>query len=434
MRQASAVPEIDDPYRDAILGFFSTAFSRTDIQRPRSPPGGCGAFRPQSEEQEEWRELLTPARRNHMKRPTLEQMAGSVTNDLIVMLNPDCALDTVSAAREKILSGDPRPSGRTHNTGTKADLEAAGIPVLHESEKTGLAMGYLAGWSFTFNNYYWVAKSSDGAPLPHDYAVPLHNERGKEVRVAGLCGCPHPLEWYHPSRGFAGVPDYHVDSVEGLTALADAIRRWRDEMAPEAGMSVHDWQHAKARREDPPHWTHHCAKCEYMGSSMVRMSEFGGSERHVEWYACKTGRELDGRKPYDPTRKDCCGRPAELLRTSIIGRFGNEPGDYWSLDCKTIAEWYDPSRNNSPDDLIDAAQAKIMEFEIWSVQFNRPDEIDQMLLDFGGDAVVQAFRDPDKRAKMRRYVTEPEEHVAVRYTTRLARVQNIGFILGPQTE
>lgn len=279
------------------------------------------------------------------------------------------------------LSGDPRPPGRTRNTGTAADLLAAGIDPIWEGATTGI----LAGWVFSFENYYWVAQASAGIVLPIKYATPLHESNGKEVRVDGNCTCPSPERWFNPSRGFAGVPLYHVDSIEGLKALADAIRKWRFDVAPEAGLSVHDWQHARARRSRPPQWTHDCNRCEYMGPSMVWDLIVQGQKRRVEWYSCRSGRDVEslpqdanGRIERDDkgnlvTLNDCRGKPAELLRTSIIGRYGNEGHEYWSMDCKSIAEWYEPgSVNSGPSDIVDAAQDKLIEFEIWPVKTRRP--------------------------------------------------------------
>ena len=41
------------------------------------------------------------------------------------------------------------------------------------------------------------------------------------MRVEGHCGCPSPLEY---NKGFA-VGLYHVDTPEGLKALADTIKQ-----------------------------------------------------------------------------------------------------------------------------------------------------------------------------------------------------------------
>ena len=333
------------------------------------------------------------------------------------------------------LSGDPRPPGRTHNTGTCEDLKAAGISLpLGESH----AHGYLLGWMFTFNNYYWVAEAGSGMPLPHKYADPLHLTNGFEVRVDGHCGCPSPQRWCSPSRGYAGVSVYHVDSVDGLKALADAIWQWRAEAAPEAGMSVREWEHAKARREDPPHWTHDCDRCRYMGSSMVRMDQFGGRERHVEWYVCDSGRDVekiqrDAAGKLVP-QKDCRGNDSELLNSTLIGRFGSEGKEYWSHDVKSVAEWYDPKnkgRNTGHSAMIDAAQAKILEYELWSVNWrwetsgghhwNRGDEAYHEA--FGRVAITDSNREGMDQMQAKQLDTEAQAIVRVSpETLRLLKV------------
>lgn len=77
--------------------------------------------------------------------------------------------------------------------------------------------GFLYGWKFERAWYYWTAT---GPGIPPDAAMKLHETHGKDVRVAGHCGCPSPLEWY---KGMA-VPNYHIDTPDGLKALADLIR------------------------------------------------------------------------------------------------------------------------------------------------------------------------------------------------------------------
>ncbi|HWY36162.1 MAG TPA: hypothetical protein VNX68_16070 [Nitrosopumilaceae archaeon] len=79
-------------------------------------------------------------------------------------------------------------------------------------------LGSLHNWTFRRAWYYWAA---EGPGIPPQYAMELHKTHGTQVRVAGHCGCPSPIEWY---KGFA-VGDYHVDTQEGLIALADTIRR-----------------------------------------------------------------------------------------------------------------------------------------------------------------------------------------------------------------
>ena len=79
-------------------------------------------------------------------------------------------------------------------------------------------MGECGPWSFERAWYYWVA---EGPGIPPSYAESLHSRYGRVVRVAGHCCCPSPLEWF---KGFA-VGLYHVDTAEGLIALADTIRK-----------------------------------------------------------------------------------------------------------------------------------------------------------------------------------------------------------------
>lgn len=116
----------------------------------------------------------------------------------------------------------------------RAELHAAGIQTLQEAEskppefladmlrkqsgevKTSV-MGVLYGWQFKRAWYYWVAS---GPGIDVETAEVLHATYGREVRVAGHCGCPSPREWF---RGLA-CGSYHVDSAEGLKALADTIK------------------------------------------------------------------------------------------------------------------------------------------------------------------------------------------------------------------
>ena len=103
------------------------------------------------------------------------------------------------------------------------ELEAAGIevlrmlsPIRHPEVKTKV-VGGVKWWSFERQWYYWSAK---GPGIPPDIAEELHSRFGKEVRVDGHCGCPSPTEWF---KGFA-VGRYHIDTPEGLLALAETIK------------------------------------------------------------------------------------------------------------------------------------------------------------------------------------------------------------------
>ncbi len=104
----------------------------------------------------------------------------------------------------------------------KAELEAAGIkaiqwPTVLQGEVPSKVVGGLSGWHFERRWYYW---SASGPGIPPDIAEKLHATCGQEVRVEGHCGCPSPLEW---RKGFA-IGSYHVDTQEGLNALADTLR------------------------------------------------------------------------------------------------------------------------------------------------------------------------------------------------------------------
>lgn len=110
----------------------------------------------------------------------------------------------------------------------KSELEAAGIQtyvfggLYGQSEVPSKCVGHLSGWSFKRAWYYWVAT---GPGIPPEIAERLHATHGREVRVEGHCGCPSPLEWAH---GFA-IGSYHVDTNDGLKALADTLASiWDD--------------------------------------------------------------------------------------------------------------------------------------------------------------------------------------------------------------
>lgn len=109
-----------------------------------------------------------------------------------------------------------------------AELEAAGIEVHRlsvlkngKSEVDTEVIGGLHGWSFERAWYYWRCS---GPGIEVAAAERLHAAHGKDVRVAGHCGCPSPTEWY---KGLA-VGAYHVDTPVGLKALADTIKRLVD--------------------------------------------------------------------------------------------------------------------------------------------------------------------------------------------------------------
>lgn len=123
------------------------------------------------------------------------------------------------------MNGFPNMAGKPDiDDALAAELEAAGIhagryPFLkdgkHEIDTS--VRGDLHGWRFERAWYYWRCS---GPGIEVAAAERLHAEHGKDVRVAGHCGCPSPTSWYD---GLA-VGDYHVDTPVGLKALADTIK------------------------------------------------------------------------------------------------------------------------------------------------------------------------------------------------------------------
>lgn len=109
----------------------------------------------------------------------------------------------------------------------RAELTEAGIHVIVvpeimrgqvASEIGTIICGSLHGWRFKRAWYYWVC---EGPGIEVEAAEKLHAEFGNDVRVDGHCGCPSPREWF---KGLA-CGSYHVDSQEGLKALADVIKQ-----------------------------------------------------------------------------------------------------------------------------------------------------------------------------------------------------------------
>lgn len=86
-----------------------------------------------------------------------------------------------------------------------------------QPEMRTIVIGSFMGWSFQRYWRYWVAK---GPGIEVAAAEELHAEFGQEVRVDGHCMCPSPREQF---KGLA-VNLYHVDSQQGLNALAETIR------------------------------------------------------------------------------------------------------------------------------------------------------------------------------------------------------------------
>ncbi len=119
----------------------------------------------------------------------------------------------------------PNYAGRSDaDQALRDELQLAGITIEHlpeymrnrNGEVKTTVIGSLHGWGFKRAWRYWMC---DGPGIPLDAAMKLHADYGKEVRVAGHCGCPSPLEWF---KGL-GTGSYHVDTLRGLRALRDTI-------------------------------------------------------------------------------------------------------------------------------------------------------------------------------------------------------------------
>jgi hypothetical protein len=78
-------------------------------------------------------------------------------------------------------------------------------------------IGQLGPWGFSRAWYYWIAT---GPGIPPEDAKRLHDKHGRACRVEGHAGAPDPIEY---RRGFA-IGCYHVDTQNGLNALANTIR------------------------------------------------------------------------------------------------------------------------------------------------------------------------------------------------------------------
>ncbi len=128
-----------------------------------------------------------------------------------------------SRTRVKTMARFPNLAGKRDDKTPALELEAAEIKVsrlpevCRYGEPKTVIIGELAGWSFQRAWYYWVA---EGPGIDVETAEQLHAAHGSTVRVDGHCGCPSPREWF---KGLA-CGHYHVDSSEGLKALAETIK------------------------------------------------------------------------------------------------------------------------------------------------------------------------------------------------------------------
>lgn len=81
--------------------------------------------------------------------------------------------------------------------------------------------------SFIFTRawYYWMVKGY----VPLDIAVEMYeNPNGrKDIRVAGHCACPHPVDYKvrHKVCGMNVVGSYHIDTQEGLNYFVATLKK-----------------------------------------------------------------------------------------------------------------------------------------------------------------------------------------------------------------
>ncbi len=116
----------------------------------------------------------------------------------------------------------------------RAELKAAGIPTVQEDvgkpqdyladtfrkasgEVKTSVIGTLHGWEFKRAWYYWMCS---GPGIEIAAAERLQEQHGNDVRASGDCARRGPRFWF---KGLA-CGSYHVDSPEGLKALADTIK------------------------------------------------------------------------------------------------------------------------------------------------------------------------------------------------------------------
>lgn len=128
-----------------------------------------------------------------------------------------------SNAKEVVFKNQAGPWSEEKDIELTKELEEAGIEIhkydflRDKGEVKTQVRGNLFNWSFERAWYYWMAS---GPGIPPQYANKLHEQHGSDVRVNGDCSCPSPKQM----RGFA-VGNYHVDTQEGLNALAKTLRQ-----------------------------------------------------------------------------------------------------------------------------------------------------------------------------------------------------------------
>lgn len=88
------------------------------------------------------------------------------------------------------------------NSYIPAELAEAGIPPIHHFEQERGEVpthftGELLGWTFRRAWSYWIATAEDPKNgLDYEFAQPMHDLIGQEVRLAGHCLCPSPKDLF----------------------------------------------------------------------------------------------------------------------------------------------------------------------------------------------------------------------------------------------
>jgi len=211
-----------------------------------------------------------------------------------------------------------------------SELEHAGIEwVAHGSvpERTEVftnITGSLGTWKFTRAWRYWVATSPEGLRIT--LAESLHYYLGRSARANGDAACRGPQVSSESSR----TQGYHLDSQDGLNALASTIRKQlHKEWAAEEKVRMDSIQAARDQLRErspdsfPPIHPQECDKCVYLGS-FITNKDLKGEPSAVEWrdyYHCPNASTSEG--------------------GSILARWGKD-GQYSSFDVPTVAKMDSP--------------------------------------------------------------------------------------------
>lgn len=135
------------------------------------------------------------------------------------------AMAELEAAAGKKLSFDNEVKAvRVYKEGSRAlEMARSGVYFNHdgiandvETVHRTTVIATVWGWRFRRAWYYWVCDANVVRAIPREDAVKLNARLGGQVRVDGYSG----------GNDVTGPVDlYHVDTVEGLKALLDLIKK-----------------------------------------------------------------------------------------------------------------------------------------------------------------------------------------------------------------